>query len=430
MRSVDIHFKNQATIRCIVLLMLTWALSPLLMGCSAKPNASILDYMVKAMPGQSTDAGYSASTLGLSDLSSFDVYVDNDQVVHIIASGKSAATDRHTVIRYIRSEDGGHHWSDAVNIDRFPTVSGKRGNDIQLAASGRHLVALWQTEGELPGMGPMITAISSDHGKTWRTGVNPAVNDQGNQAYIDVIADQHGTFHVTWLEDPEENGHQSLRYARSSDHGKHWSSPMTLDDSTCSCCWNTLALSSRYQLHVLYRDMVPRDMLLMQSSDGGQTWRKASIVGDFQWYFEGCPHIGGGLKSVESNGFTHLHGIVWTGAEERAGLYHVTSSNHGQSWSTPQKLGDMATNGDIAALSGLHSATLAAIWNEVEPGGTRIFLSKSTNGGYSWSTPQRLSEPRHSPTHPRVVATRHGFLALWTEKNASNHPELAWYAFE
>lgn len=430
MRSADIHSIHLVTIECIVALTLMCTLNALLPGCSVNSNTASSNPTIRTSGGKSTETGYSTSMLGLSDISSFDVYVDNSQVVHLIASGKRAATDRHTVIRYTRSEDGGQHWIEAVNIDRFPTVSGKRGNDIQLAASGRHLLTIWQTEGELPGMGPMMTAVSSDYGKSWHKSANPAMDDQGNQAYIDVIADQHGSFHVIWLEDPEESGHQSLRYARSTDHGKHWSPPTTLDESTCSCCWNTLALSSRNQLHVLYRDMVPRDMLLMQSGDGGQTWRKVSIAGEFQWYFEGCPHIGGGLKSVESNGFTHLHDIVWTGAEERAGLYHVISSNHGQSWSTPRKLGEMATTGDIAALAGPHPETLAAVWNEIESGGTSILLSQSANGGHSWSTPQRLSNPRYSPTHPRLVATRHGFLALWTEKNTSNTSTLAWYAFE
>lgn len=431
MFSVDIHFNHPKKIGFIFLLKLTCLIN-LIMGCSSKHQSDITtlkDEMNTEM-SKSKNVVYSTSMLGLYDVSSFDAYVDDDQIIHLIASGKRAATDQQTVIRYTRSENGGHHWMDTVSIDKLPTVIGKRGNDIQLVAKDQNLVAIWQTEGKLPATGPMVSAFSSDGGKTWSTGIPPALDNEGNQAYIDLIADQQGTFHAIWLEDPEENGYQSLRYARSTDYGKQWSQPITLDESTCSCCWNTLASFSDNHLNVLYRDMTPRDMSLMQSPDGGLTWQKISVVGDFQWNFEGCPHIGGGLKSIRFHEHIQLHGIVWTGAEDKSGLYHVVSSNHGHSWSAPTKLGDMATNGDVAALVGHHGNTIAAIWNEIEPGGMNILLSKSADGGIVWSTPLRLSHSSHAPTHPKLVAIRDRFLALWTEKNLSHTDALAWYVFE
>lgn len=36
----------------------------------------------------------------------------------------------------------GHLWVDAVSIHPFPTVTGKRGIDIQLAVKGHNLAAL------------------------------------------------------------------------------------------------------------------------------------------------------------------------------------------------------------------------------------------------------------------------------------------------
>ncbi len=39
----------------------------------------------------------------------------------------------------------------------------------------------------------------------------PALNNQGNQAYIDLIADQQGAFHIIWLGDSKECEYQSLR---------------------------------------------------------------------------------------------------------------------------------------------------------------------------------------------------------------------------
>lgn len=370
---------------------------------------------------------YSKSTLGLYDISTFDVYVDGE-IIHVIAGGKKTANDQSLSIRYTRSEDGGHVWKRPVNLDVHPSgIIASRGNDIQLAAKDEHLVVLWQTKGELPGMGPMISVSSQDNGSTWKQGPNPAEDNDGSQAYIDLIADQHGYFHAVWLEDPEENGHQSLRYARSIDGGKQWSQAVTLDDSTCSCCPNTFALSPKNGLSILYRDMSPRDMSLMQSSDRGKTWRRVSTVGDFNWNFSGCPHAGGGLAYIKDNDAIQLHGVVWTGIEENPGLYYLSSSDDAQSWTMPTRLGDTAIHGDIAAFD---SRKLFAVWNEMEAEGLSIFYALSENGGTSWLTPERLTEAGNAATHPKLVSTPQGILAMWTEKPRKQPGRLAWQIFK
>lgn len=412
--------------RFSVLIILTCLNSLMIFGCSLNPP-----HEAKVLENKSSDsiknAAYAKSTFGLYDISTFDVYVEG-QIIHVIAGGKQFSDDQHIVIRYTRSEDGGYRWNNSVAInDGFPTIIASRGNDIQLAANGKYLVALWQTEGELPGMGPMVSAYSADNGKTWSRGLNPAANDDGSQAHIDLIVDQHGNFHVIWLEDPDENGYQGLRYSRSMNHGKQWRRPVTLDGSTCSCCWNTFALSPDNRLNILYRDMTPRDMSLIQSSDTGLTWQRTSTVGDFQWQFNGCPHVGGGLKAVEFNGAVQLHSIVWTGVQENPGLFHLYSDGGGQRWSIPKKLGNVAINGDVAVRS---QHNVAAIWNEMEADGLSIFYAKSENGDSTWLAPHRLTQAENSATHPRLVATKHGFLAMWTEKPNVQPGRLAWQIFK
>lgn len=373
-----------------------------------------------------TNVAYSKSTLGLYDISTFDVYVD-EQVIHVIASGKYSENDQHIAIRYTRSEDGGHRWQDSVAIDNsLPVTISSRGDDIQLAAKGENLVALWQTQGEFPGTGPMVSAYSSDYGKTWRRGPNPAIDNDGSQSHIDLIADKQGYFHAVWLEDPDENGYQGLRYAQSVNKGKQWSKPTTLDESTCSCCWNTMALSPDNKLNILYRDMTPRDMSLIQSSDAGLTWLHASTVGNFQWQFEGCPHVGGGLKAAGINDIAQLHSIVWTGEQGKSGLYHLSSNDHGQTWSAPNKLGDIAINGDIAVRKYNKRNKVAAIWNEMEAEGLSVFYTKLAGDGSAWLAPKRLTQASNSATHPKLVATKFGFLAIWTEKPSKQPSQLAW----
>lgn len=350
---------------------------------------------------------YPTTSLGLFDISSFDVYSDS-QRLHAVVSGKKSSEDTQGVVYYLQSTDEGRHWSPPVNlnINGFSKVLTGRGSDAQIAAHDQNLVAIWQSMGELPGTGPLVSVYSTDGGKTWKTGPNPAVDNSGDQAHPDLLVDHQGYFHVVWLADPEENGYQSLRYARSSTNGLSWQIPVTLDQTTCSCCWNTLAESPNHQIHVLYRDMKPRDMTLLSSSDNGLTWQEKKTLGEFNWQFDGCPHVGGGL-AVDAHAF---YASVWTGAASHSGLYTVTSKKP-----LPIKIGKNATHSDIAVLNDKQDH-LVLVWDEMNPEGTGIFSAESLDAGITWSTAKRLSAMGTHATHPHVIATASGFLVLWTEK--------------
>lgn len=388
-------------------------------------HAFIVVLALPVYPAHASDqlgGSYVKSTLGLHDIATFDVYADQ-QSIHIIAGGKQSQNDAALTLRYQRSMDGGRNWTTPATVSApLPAINAKRGNDIQLAAHGNRLVALMQGKTSLPGIGPMICLYSEDSGITWKNGANPAKDNDGSQAHIDLIADKAGVFHAVWLEDPEENGYQSLRYSRSEDGGKSWSQLMTIEDSTCSCCWNTIVHSPLDHLNVLYRNMTPRDMAMIRSTDHGATWQPLGAVGDFKWQLNGCPHVGGSAGYV-TRGATHwLHSLVWTGMPEKAGLYHLVSSDHGSTWSEPVRLSATGMNGDIAH----HGRHTVAAWNEMNPAGMSINLAIAENNGSTWSKPIQLTPGENATTQPRLVATTSGVLAVWTEKPAKQTSRLAW----
>jgi hypothetical protein len=357
-----------------------------------------------AVPQSLSTTFYPKTSAGLFEISSFDVYKDGE-TLHALISGLKTEKDKAQTVRYLQSIDNGKHWSSPVDIkNTFPPALASRGNDVQLVAKGQNLVAVWQTQGEIPNSGALVSVYSHDAGKTWQMGKNPAVDNTGDQSHVDLIADKKGNFHIVWLADPEENGYQSLRYARSMDNGENWQKPSKLDDSSCSCCWNTLAISPNDELHVLYRDMNPRDMTLLSSNDNSTSWQSKKTVGKFDWNFDGCPHVGGGIAFDENNAF---YASVWTGEPSKSGLYVMNSVTN-----LLVKIGKNATHSDIAVLEN----RVVVVWDEMIAEGTGIFSAQSIDKGTTWSMPRRLSANGTNSTHPRIIVNENNVLIFWTEK--------------
>ena len=333
-------------------------------------------------------------------------------LLHLLVGRYDSATQP-PVLEYLRSSDEGMTWSAPVRVDLGATAPHQphRGQDAQIAASGDRLVTVWTSPGTgFNGRGPMATAISDNGGKTWRPGPNPADDGgQGDHSFVDIAADATGTFHLVWLDARGTNKAKGLRYASSRDGGQTWSRNLTLEAETCECCWNSLAIGSGGSLHVLFRDKNPRDMALVSSLDGGANWTAPVPVGRFNWDFQGCPHVGGGLLGTDGQ----VHALVWTGAAGQSGAYHVHSSDRGRTWSAPQRLGDTdARRGDLASAS---TGSLAAVWDRVADGESRIYAATSSDGGRTWSAPTALSNPGVNAAYPRVVAVSGSYRVFWTE---------------
>jgi len=340
---------------------------------------------------------------------SLDVYRDGD-TLHLL-TGENGTNEAAPAVIYRRSDDSGMTWSIPVRVDQGMVASygGRRGNDYQVAASGKRVVAVWMTRGSgWGGSGPLATARSSDGGKTWRAGANPAGDGStAGQSFAEIIANR-GSFHIVWLDSRDKN--QGLRYARSTDGEKTWTPSTTLDAQTCECCWNSL-LTTESGIYALYRDKSPRDMVLLNSPDGGKSWHTMATVGTFNWQIDACPETGGALAMTPAK---ILHAMIWTGREDAVGLYHLVSADQGRKWAAPRRVGgEMARHADMAVAP---SGVIVAAWDELIRGEWMIMASVSSADGSSWSVPRRLSDSRSQATHPRVVTTRRGFRVFWTEQ--------------
>lgn len=361
--------------------------------------------------GHGSGHGKSTSSAGVTGL---DVYVQNG-VIHLLLG--EDASDQPTALYYRRSADGGATWTEPVRVNQgSPAVYSRRNMDPQIAAWGDYVVAVWTSRNANRfGRGPLVTAVSSDGGRTWHPGPNPA--DDGSDAdhgMSDIAADEQGIFYLAWLD--SRKGQKGLIVARSEDHGASWSANQSLVAQTCECCWNSIATKPDGTVAVLYRQLIRgnvRDMGLIQSSDHGHSWAAPVTVGDFNWQIDGCAHCGGGLVFTHgADGRAVCHAAVWTGA--RPGVFVLSLSDGGDQWQPPVQLGDdSAFHPDLAVDP---QGRLAAVWEGSVGPHAAIFASYCDDGGRTWSVPVRLSDRQASAVTPRIVWADGAFQVFWTQR--------------
>jgi hypothetical protein len=361
-----------------------------------------------------TDAGAGRSVLSL------DVYANGNTVD--VLTGERSAAGAPATLWHRRSIDGGIKWSQAVRVDAGLPIPHEphRSNDPQIASDGRNVVVVWGSAGRgFRGSGPMVTAVSSDGGKTWHRGANPADDDRHDgHAFSDLVV-RNGRFHLTWLD--SRSGEQGVRYARSDDRGTSWSVNSTVKSGSCECCWNTLLPAQGRSMYLLFRNKAPRDMGLAMSRDEGASWKTQGPVGSFNWQIEACPHTGGALALTGQGPSERLHAIVWTGKPELRGLHVLTSGDAGSTWTSSVRLGgEYAQRADLAA----RGDELVATWDESMGQHGAVFVARSRNSGKEWSKPVKLSPENANAIYPRVVAGSSNILVLWTEASATESSKL------
>lgn len=354
----------------------------------------------------------------IASAKSLDVFVSG-QTIHRLVGDVTTASDESMRLTYQRSSDGGSVWTKPTAIDLADARPAKvvsRGEDAQVAAHGETVVVVWPGRGGgIWGSGPLGTAVSHDRGQTWTLGPEPAVfDDDGSEkkgARFPALTATAEGFHLVWIDASDEK--RSVRYSRSDPAGSAWSEPQVIDATSCACCWNEIVVGKSDELVFVYRDESPRDMKATTSRDGGDTWGQAVAVGDFQWEFDGCPHVGSGLSIQEDTG--RVHASVWSGKDGKVGVYALYSDDAGGHWSSPNRLGsDRSTHPRIIA-AGNHQ--VVACWTENLDTGPQIQWAVSSDEGESWSEPRVIEAGPGFPSHALLTHANGTTTLHWTQEN-------------
>ncbi len=207
-------------------------------------------------------------------------------------------------IMYSFSSDVGRIFSSPELIAVLPKLAASHTRGPQIAATSEGLIV---TASNSPGN---IFSYIKDEKDNWRQ--TQKINDVdtvAKEGLMALTADGENAFAV-WLDLRDQ--HNKIFGAKSSDGGKTWSKNNLIyaspDSTVCECCKPSVVMKEN-DVYVMFRNWLNgnRDLYLVHSSDGGNTFEQAQKLGNGNWALNGCPMDGGGI-TINKNGIPQT---VW-----------------------------------------------------------------------------------------------------------------------
>ena len=309
------------------------------------------------------------------------------------------------------------------------------------------LVAAWQQDRwNAGGARAVVTAVSSDGGQTWERTLQPMSRCGGGtpanggdyerttDPWVEFGPD--GTAYFMALafngRSLQAGSSSAMLVARSLDGGRTWGPTQTLvlDGETLFNDKNTLTADptdARFVYATWDRlDRLGRGpTLFARSTDGGVSWEPAREIyapaspGTSQTIGNRIVVIADGpMRGTLVNVFTQIDEVAGV-LSARIGL--IRSTDQGTTWSAPVFIDDLRAIGardpttgrairdgsTLPSVAGGPGATLWVAWQDARfSSGARdaIALSRSTDGGLTWSAPVAVNQ---SPSVPAFTPTLH-----------------------
>ncbi|GAB5443073.1 MAG: hypothetical protein Fues2KO_34220 [Fuerstiella sp.] len=296
-----------------------------------------------------------------------------------------------------RSADGGVTYQSPVRIGRLPGLAlGRRRGPRIVVASGKVVVTAISHES-----GNLFAWNSSDHGRHWSgpLRVNDSAKDCREGLHA-MAASSEGHVYCAWLD--LRSGSTEIYGSHSADGGASWTANRRVyrspSGTVCECCHPAVTYDADGRLSVMWRNSVAgaRDMFVAGSMDHGRSFGPARKLGQETWPLNACPMDGGYLASADAGQLT----TVW---RRKDTVYRTDGPDHSE-----VRLG-----------VGLQP------WAAATGRGTWIVWLERRNGSLMYTAPdrkqpQRLTDAANDPVIAGPVQGPGPVVVVW-ESGEANH---------
>ncbi len=325
--------------------------------------------------------------------------------------------------------------------------------------------------------GHLYVRHSDDQGKSF--GVPVRITREGEHIAGDgenrpkIVVARDGHIYVSYTQSLDEPMTGHIRFSRSIDNGKSFSTPVTVNDDRqiISHRFEALGVNDRGEIHLAWLDK--RDLQAARaegatytgaavyhavSRDGGKTFANAKVLDHSceccrvamamdrdgvpviawrhvyednirdhalarldgtsapirashdNWHVKACPHHGPAL-AIDDQGRYHL---AWfSNAPQRSGLFYARSADRGRAFSKPVAFGDEARAPAHPSVLSIGPRVFLA-WKEFDGEKTTIRLQQSLDGGNAWSSSAAVATSAGASDHPFLLADGDAAYLSWS----------------
>ncbi len=321
---------------------------------------------------------------------------------------------------------------------------------------------------------------SNDVGNTFSTpvAVNPdaeAISAEGD-GRPKIALGKNGEIYLSWTQLLEKPYSGNVRFSRSTDGGKTFSVPVTINDNhdVTGHRFDAMTVSPDGKIYLAWLDKRDLDAakkrgekyggssLYYTVSDNGGTSFAANIklvdhscdccrialasppegapvafwrhdydgnvrdhalarldgknemrrVSHDEWKIDACPHHGPAIAIASDN----VYHLAWfDNAPKSHGLFYAQSKDTGQSFSAPLHFGDdmhKAGHPDVLSLG----RNVFLVWKEFDGEVSKVEMMHSHDGGVSWSQPKSVADTHDASDHPLLAAYNGQVWLSWNTK--------------
>jgi Neuraminidase (sialidase) len=271
----------------------------------------------------------------------------------------------------LRHSTDGKSFSDAVRVnDRAGDATVRNENPPKIAvAPNGNVYVCWANE-RARWKGNIRFARSTDGGKSFSSSItinSDAESEPTGHAFQSVAVDKTGRVYVAWIDERNKKAGDrgaEIWMSQSIDGGKTFSSDHKIISDVCECCRTNIQIDSTGRLFLAYRTVPSKGPMyrdIIVARSSDGGKSFTPVKVSEDGWEINACPVTGPGLSVDSRGQI---AVVWFTGGDRQGLYYAASTNHGASYS-PRKLLESNQNmGKHAQAVALSDGRVFVAWDE------------------------------------------------------------------